>query len=187
MNLLYEHAPEYVVVRGRKIPVRTEFGAWVRLLCADKPEEIAAAVDGIFCNALPDDVTGDEVAQAIVGWLLCGTEPERAERRGGGRAKRAYDFREDGNVIFCELWEHFPTLMQKGIDFHTGRELVNMLICTEGTSMHHRAFARCGDFSGLDKERRKYWAAERRRLKLADRRTSEEMDDDLDRAIAKMF
>lgn len=53
--------------------------------------------------------------------------------------------------------------------------------------MHHRAFARCGDFSGLDKERGKYWAAERRRLKLADRRTSEEMDDDLDRAIAKMF
>lgn len=78
-------------------------------------------------------------------------------------------------MIYCELWEHYPNLMQRGISFPEGMELVKLLIANDKTALHHRAFARIGDFSKMDREQKKYW--QRERAKYALKMSQKSIDD----------
>lgn len=161
MNLLVQNAPDYIMVGGKKIHIKTDFALWVSFLIAcenENPEGILTAVSNIVEN-MPEE--RDELAGACMHWLF-GNGENKAEQPGTTSSRKmAFDFAEDGNIIYCELWEYFPHLMKRGISFHEGMELIKILLHNENTLLWHRAFARCGDFSKMDKEQRKYWQRQR--------------------------
>ena len=86
-------------------------------------------------------------------------------------------FLYDGNLIYAELWKCFPDMMKKGITYHEGIELVNLILCDDKTMLWHRAFARSGDFSHFQKEQKRYWEKERIRYRLPSKANQRNTDD----------
>lgn len=167
MNLLIEKAPDYIVVRGEKIRINTSFDVWVRffVVCSSDcgESEKINALQNVFVDGIPQTDISETVSQCFK-WLLppdnCKCEGNLSENKNN---TQAFDFSMDGSVIYCELWEYFPHLMERGISFHEGMQLIKLLLCNENTMLWHRAFARCGDFSKMDKEQKRYWQKERAR------------------------
>lgn len=181
MNLLIENTPDYIVVRGIKLKIKTDFALWVKFLLAieESNEDILTDILVEIFGEIPQNIAPKELVSAMGSWLFQCNEKADTGRNNGG--KSAFDFNADGNIIFCELWQYFPQLMEKGISFPQGLELIKLLMQNEKTILSHRAFARCGDFSKLSKEQRSYWQKER--SKYAIKMKQEEIDN----AIASMF
>lgn len=164
MNLLIEQAPDYIVVGGEKIKINTSFSSWVRFFIAYDEQDgtaIENALKDIFPEGIPETDISETMAECIK-WLFPADstkhEGNYSENKNGALA---FDFAMDGNIIYCELWEYFPHLMERGITFHEGMQLIKILMSDERTLLYHRAFARCGDFSKMDKEQKAYWIKER--------------------------
>lgn len=163
MNLLIDTAPDYIVVRGKKIKINTSFNVWVEFFVACKSgnqENVEAVMLKIF-GEIPEGNPEEIIAECIK-WLFY--EEEKTEGNICSKQKNTsspFDFEIDGNVIYCELWEYFPHLMQRGISYHEGMELIKLLMHNDKTVLWHRSFARCGDFSKMDKEQKKYWQKQR--------------------------
>lgn len=175
MNLLTDNAPDYIEVGGKQYKINTDFVAWVRFLVAIESKEETKVVDalkGVFLT-VPNNVNMSDLINAIQNWLSL-SEERFAASQGNTTSQTAFDFDIDGNIIYCELWEYFPHLMSNGFSFHTGIELIKLLISNDKTMMHHRAFARCGDFSKLSKEQKEYWVKER--AKYAIKAKQEDID-----------
>lgn len=179
MNLLVEKAPDYIVVGGDKIKINTSFDIWIDFIIhlGSKEDEKALNVllTEIFIDGCPNtDLT--ETVKACFVWMFppddCRCEGNFSSNKTGAQA---FDFVMDGNVIYCELWEYFPHLMEHGITFHEGMQLIKLLLSNENTMLWHRAFARCGDFSKMDKEQKKYWQQERARWAI--KKTQADIDD----------
>lgn len=163
MNLLIDTAPDYIVVRGKKIKINTSFGVWVKFIVASKKDDAAmaqSALDEIF-GKMPTE-SPQEVMSQCLKWLYTETNKSNGNNsQSNGNSSVPFDFDVDGNVIYCELWEYFPHLMERGISYHEGMELIKLLMHNDDTMLWHRAFARCGDFSKMDKEQKKYWQKQR--------------------------
>ena len=184
MNLLIEKAPGFITVGGRKIRIDTSFNVWVRFFVAyDKQDEkdMAAILQDIFLDGIPQ-TNLQETVSACAKWLFpddydkC--EGNSSENKNGAQA---FDFTMDGNIIYCELWEYFPHLMERGITFHEGIQLIKILMSNDNTMLYHRAFARCGDFSKMDKEQKRYWQKERAKWAIAANQSN------IDDVLAKAF
>lgn len=177
MNLLIETAPDFIEVGGKKINIKTDFVIWVKFLIAigENDEQMTALVLKDIFGEIPTDIEVKEMTTAIMNWLYSAQERVNISVDNKSTSRSAFDFSLDGNIIFCELWEHFPHLMQQGVSFQTGLELIKLLISNEKTMMYHRAFARCGDFSKMSKEQKAYWVKER--AKYAIKATQEDIDD----------
>lgn len=165
MNLLIDTAPNYIVVRGKKININTSFSVWVEFLiaCGTGDKEKTKNVMLKIFEKVPNE-NAEEVITECVRWLFSeststGTNNKEADKSPSSPA--SFDFEIDGNVIYCELWEYFPHLMQRGITYHEGMELIKLLMHNDKTMLWHRAFARTGDFSKMDKEQKKYWQNQR--------------------------
>lgn len=185
MNLLINKAPDYIIVGGEKLSIRTDFSLWVAFIVSCEKSDsdgILAAITNIVGELPPKQ---DEFIQACINWLF----PKNAESQQSPVQKSImqqvpFDFEMDGNVIYCELWEYFPHLMERGISFHEGVELIKILLHNENTIMWHRAFARCGDFSQMNKEQQKYWQKQRALYAVKNRNVSQE---DRDRWLYNAF
>lgn len=184
MNLLTEKSPDYIMVGGRKTAIKTDFALWVKfLISCDKGDcfAIAAAVTEIAGEV---QANHGEFITACIKWMFCGEEREKDLKKSDTSPRIPFDFDTDGNVIYCELWQYFPELMKKGISFHEGLELIKILLHNENTVLWHRAFARCGDFSKMDKEQQKYWNAQRAIYRIKGKHVSQE---DRDRWLYNAF
>ena len=163
MNLLIDTAPDYIVVRGKKIKINTSFNVWVEFFIAcrsDNQENIGNVMLKIF-DTIPD-ADAEEIIAECIKWLFYEGEKTNGDTHSNTKTSSPpFDFEIDGNVIYCELWEYFPHLMQRGITYHEGMELIKLLMHNDKTVLWHRSFARCGDFSKMDKEQKKYWQKQR--------------------------
>lgn len=176
MNLLVENTSNYIIIKNKKIPIKTDFSVWVNLIISVKKndiEKITNSIEDIF-GGIPTDFNFEDFIEAFPKWLWNETDEDINKTSTEQVQRTAFDFNDDGNIIYCELYQYFPQLMQKGISFHEGLELIKILLSNENTILHHRAYARCGDFSKLDKERRKYWQQER--AKYAVKISQKELD-----------
>lgn len=177
MNLLIENPSDFIEVGGNKLEIKTDFVVWVKFLIAaeqDDKEMTVSVINDIF-GKIPTEVDVQELISAINNWLYQAQEKANITGENNTTSRTAFDFNADGNIIFCELWEYFPHLMQQNISFQAGLELIKLLMSNEKTMMHHRAFARCGDFSKMSKELKMYWQKER--AKYAIRAKQEDVDD----------
>lgn len=185
MNLLIDKAPDYIVVGGKKIKINTSFNVWVEFMISMDNKENEKAfnvlINKIFVEGCPNTDLSETV-KACFSWMFpadnCKSEGNFSGNKNGAPA---FDFSMDGNVIYCELWEHFPQLMEHGITFHEGIQLIKLLLSNENTMLWHRAFARCGDFSKMDREQKKYWQKERARWAI------KKTQDDIDDVFSKAF
>lgn len=189
MNLLIEKAPGYIVIGGKKERINTSFDIWIKFFIACEKcdgEAMESVIKDIFVDGMPQaDIK--ETAEGCLKWLFpdnkCKNEGGSSENEGG---TQAFDFSIDGNVIYCELWEYFPHLMQRGMTFHEGMQAVKLLLCNEDTLLWHRAFARCGDFSKMNKEQKRYWEKERAKYRLPIK-NEEKNQREIDRVFSKAF
>ena len=163
MNLLIENAPDYIIVGGKKIKIKTDFALWVKFIIScqkNDKEKLYNSICEIFDNNIPDNV--NECFEQCQKWLFPDEKKQTSTtEKTNNNHQKPFDFDMDGSVIYCELWEYFPNLMQRGISFHEGMELIQILMMNDKTVLWHRAFARCGELSKLDKEQRKYWQKQR--------------------------
>lgn len=179
MNLLISKAPGYIEIGGKKLSIKTDFELWVSFVVScenNDADGILAAILNIF-EELPTNQ--EEFIQACINWMFPDNEKENKNVTENNNTlfQTPFDFEEDGNVIYCELWEYFPHLMERGISFHEGMELIKLLLHNENTELWHRAFARCGDFSKMDKEQQKYWQKQRAQYRIKKSRISQEDKD----------
>ena len=183
MNLLIETPSDFIEVGGRKLKIKTDFAIWVKFLIAigDNDGGMTVRVLNDIFGAIPDDLDVRELIAAIMDWLYQSRNRVKTEDAGNTTSKTAFDFGADGNIIFCELWEYFPHLMQQGISFQAGLELIKLLISNENTTMYHRAFARCGDFSNMGKEQKQYWMKERAKYAICAKQ------EDVDSVLSNAF
>ena len=180
MNLLIENAPDYIMVRGIKIPIKTDFQVWVRFIIASEDnnmENIKNSLIEIF-GGIPSSDIYDEISNSIFEWLTGIKNRNKIKKNGSSNNKIIFDFKADGNIIYCELWQYFPELMKKGISYHEGMELIKILLNNEDTVLWHRAYARGGDFSKLDKEQKKYWQKERAKYTIKSNEKQSELSID---------
>lgn len=176
MNLLVNKAPDYITVGGKKLSIKTDFALWISFVIScenNDTDGILKAISDIFEEVPPQQ---DEFISACMEWLFPDNEKggKKTAQKQNAMNRIPFDFEVDGNVIYCELWEYFPHLMERGISFHEGIELIKLLLHNENTMMWHRAFARCGDFSKMDKEQQKYWRQQRAQYRIKNRRISQE-------------
>lgn len=185
MNLLMQTSPDYITVGAEKIPIKTDFFLWVRFVAAFEKGDGEGLIKSIFLIAGDNVKINDAFITACISWLFpeSGKAKKKAKKSAGAQSA-AFQFEADGNVIFCELWQYFPALMQRGISFHEGIELIKLLLHNEKTMLWHRAFARCGSFEGMSKEQQKYWNRQRRIYKIKDGSISQE---ELDRRLYNSF
>ena len=182
MNLLTDQTPDFIEVGGFKLKIKTDFVLWIKFISAIEQKDrktLVNVMNEIF-EKYPADVNEEELLNAILDWLWKFEEDTNVKTEKSNGAK-AFDFLVDGNVIFCELWEYFPHLMEKGLTFQQGIELIKLLLNNEKTVLYHRAFARCGDFSKMRKEMKKYWPKER--AKYAIKMSEEDFDDVFSKAF----
>lgn len=168
MNLLTDTTPDYLTVGGETVKIQTDLSVWVKFLITTEngdADAIMNILDDIFFGKVPTNIEPKMLIKGIQDWLWqCENNAFNNSKPTEG--KDAFDFEADGNVIFCELWEHFPHLMERGVSFPQGLELIKLLISNEDTVLHHRAFARCGDFSKMDKDMRAYWQKEHHKYRI---------------------
>lgn len=177
MNLLTDKTPDYLKIGGKRLKIKTDFALWVKFLITIEHDDAVTVMNMLsdIFGEVPTNVEPKELIQHIRNWLWqCEnkTFTDNAENTG----KQAFDFEVDGNIIFCELWEYFPHLMQQGVSFPQGLELIKLLMSNENSVLHHRAFARTGDFSKMDKEMKKYWQKERAKYALK-KQSKQDIDD----------
>lgn len=187
MNLLIDSTPDFITVGGFIYKCDADFKKWVKYIIATESGDADAvnnALHDIFGDIkIPKRLTG-EFINAVFAWMF----PESTDnKKTTGQNEKAYDFEVDGNVIYAELWQYFPNLMQRGISWHEGIELIRLLVNNKNTELHHKAFARVGNFSNMSKDERKYWNEERAKLKLPDKRTERQKQDDFDAAMSGLF
>lgn len=178
MNLLTDSPPDFIEVGRTKIKIKTDFALWAKFLIAIGKQDYSTVINvlGDIFEEIPKYTEPKMLIPAINDWLWQ-FKDETGSGAGGQNttSKQSFDFAADGNILYCELWEHFPHLMERGISFPEGVELIKILISDETTVMHHRAFARCGDFSKMNKDMRAYWQKER--AKYAIKAKQEDIDD----------
>ena len=163
MNLLIESAPDYLVVRGKKININTDFALWVEFFIASKHNDVNGVKRALLkiLHEIPE-CSVEELMTACIQWSNGNDKADNGPRKSGSiTSSPPFDFEEDGNVIYCELWEYFPKLMDRGISYHEGIELIKILLHNEDTMLWHRAFARTGDFSKMSTEQKNYWQKQR--------------------------
>lgn len=167
MNLLTDKTPDFIEVGGKRLRIKTDFALWVKFLIIIESDDTIALMNilsDIF-NEIPTDIEPKELIYHIQEWLWqCENKTFTDNSQNTG--KQSFDFSVDGNIIYCELWEYFPHLMQQGVSFPQGLELIKLLMSNEKTVLHHRAFARDGDFSKMSADMKKYWQGERAKYAL---------------------
>lgn len=176
MNLLCEKAPDFLVIGGEKIKIKTDFFVWVKFLTAFETNDVFKlenALVEIFGKA-PDIKNFDFILQAMKDWLNLTDENYF---KGGKKGAPCLSFFYDGNLIYAELWKYFPDMMKRGITYHEGTELLNLILCDDKTMLWHRAFARSGDFSKLDKEQKTFWEKERIKYRLPQKINTQNTDE----------
>ena len=185
MNLLIDNTPDYIMVGGKKIPIKTDFKLWAAfwIACAEGSADKIKECIGKITDDIPED--SQSFAAACITWMF----PDKAKDGKKTNSKnimsrQPFDFAADGNIIYCELWQYFPTLMERGISFHEGMELIKILLHNESTMMWHIAFARCGDFSKMEKSQRDYWQRQRQIYSIANKAVTQE---DRDRWLYNAF
>lgn len=174
MNLLTEKVPDFLIVGDEKIKIKTDFFLWVNFIIAcenNNVNEIERTISDLT-EKIPKCV--EKFASACINWLFPESSKSKKASTGNQKAKKSFDFDADGNIIYCELWQHFPNLMERGITFHEGMELIKLLLHNENTMLWHVAFARCGDFSKMDKEHKEYWLKERKKFLIKSSNLSQE-------------
>lgn len=182
MNLLTDKTPDFLIVGGEKINIKTDFFVWVRFLISFEKNDIEA-VERSFVEifgGVPNKSAYADIINAIYEWLNLADE---SYFKSGKKNAECISFQYDGNVIYAEMWKYFPHMMKKGITYQEGMELINLLLGDEKTNLWHRAYARSGDFSKLDKEQKKYWEKERIKYRLPLKNKQENTDDILSRAF----
>ncbi len=183
MNLLTDISPDFIEIEGVKLKIKTDFTLWVKFLVAVGKEDNDNIIN-VLCDIFEKILANTNPKALISGinkWLWCCKDETHHTGAVDTTSKQAFDFEVDGNIIYCELWQYFPHLMKRGISFHEGMELIKILISNEDTVLHHRAFARCGDFSKMNKDMRKYWQNER--AKYAIKATQQDIDDVFSKAF----
>lgn len=178
MNLLIEKAPDYIVIRGEKININTSFETWVDFLISAKKNDISRvkrALLKILCTIPKCNIS--EIITECVKWSFnTSSDKQSIETSESKNTAVPFDFDVDGNIIYCELWEYFPHLMERGISYHEGVELIKILMHNENTMLWHRAFARTGNFSEMSKEQKKYWQKQRAIWVIPDAAKQDDID-----------
>lgn len=176
MNLLTDTTPDYLQIGKTRLKIKTDFALWVKFIILTENNDVSAItnlLDEIF-EQLPTNIEPKELVKHISEWLWQCENKTFKDSEQKTTSRQAFDFSADGNIIFCELWEYFPHLMQQGISFPQGMELIKLLLSNEKTVLFHRAHARCGDFSKFSKEMKEYWLKER--AKYAIKAKQEDID-----------
>lgn len=179
MNLIFDKAPDFITVGGIKITLLTDFQIWVRFILAVESKN-SAEVERTFLEIFggaPNPEYWQEFISGIEEWLSIPLS--NANEKGGGRRnKPCFDFEADSTVIYTEFKKYFDIDLQRDkISYHHGLALIECLLSDESTMLWHRAFARCGNFSKMDKKQREFWQKERRKYTL---KKSFESQEDLD-------
>ena len=189
MSILTRKLPEGIVIEGRFYPVYTDFKNWLKIseILEEERHITPSVLSRIFAlsyKILPE--TADEAFSGVLRFLSCGKKTEEKEE-GGRNKSRIFSFGEDAELIYAAFFSQY------GIDLYKA-SMHWFLFCALFSSLEerHKLFEviniRAAKLTDIkDKQKRAYFAKMKRKYSLKDRRTEEEMSEDIAKSMEAGF
>lgn len=188
MSILTEPLPDYVVVRGEKYRVNTDFRVWLKFTSlafekftnAQKAFEIIALVYERIPSNLIDGL------KALLEFYNLNREREEINE-GKSVSVRAYDFEHDASSIYAAFRQQYGIdLLNDNLHWWEFRALLDNL--TEDTAFIKTVQYRNMDLSEIKSdELRKHYAKMKHRCRLPEKRTEAEIEEEFNKQFSGMF
>ena len=179
-NIIFGKAPDFITVNGKKYPIRTDFRIWIRyaLIISDEsltPSERASEVIEMCLVPphLPENI--GETLRALADFYSAGKAADGSAKRG----ERVFDFGEDEQLIYAAFMQQYGIdLTACDMHWHKFRALFTSL--AKDTKFCEAVSVRSMDLNLVsDKKLREKWRRLKQLYALPDRRTAEQMENDI--------
>ncbi len=185
MSILTKELPDYIMVKGEKCPIKTDFKVWLRFseivgsseLDAEKLVEIFK----LLFEKLPPDMI--EALKAIFEFYSHTDEETKKEKE----HKKIFDFEYDADLIFSSFMQQYKIdLSEASMHWWKFKALFQSL--SEDTKFMEVIKYRSIKLSDIkDKKQRKFYAKMKAAHKLPDTRSEAQKERDLTAAFESMF
>lgn len=109
MNMLTDSVPESLTIAGTEYEINTDYSVWLKfeMLLSDEVEDSKATLLDIkkliFKSEIPPDRADEEATEKILWFYRC----EKPEQKGGGSAKKIFDYDYDDGYICAAFMEQY--------------------------------------------------------------------------------
>ena len=191
MSILTENLPDYIVVRGQKCHIKTDFKVWLEFssIFDDEgvtPEKIVKVFKLLF-DKLPPNMF--EAMNGVVCFFSHSRETEGvgSTKERTREIKNYYDFEYDADLIFSGFYQQYKIdLTESNMHWWKFKALLNGL--SDETQFMKVVQYRCTDLSKIkDKEQKKFYSKMKAIYRLPDNRSAEQKEKSLNNTMELMF
>ncbi len=190
MSILTESLPEYIVVRGQKCHIKTDFKVWLEFSSVfdDEgvtPEKIIKVFKLLF-DKLPPNMF-DAMNEIISFFAHSPAENKGNKDEKRTESKKYYDFEFDADLIFSAFYQQYKIdLTESNMHWWKFKALMNGL--SDDTQFVKVVQFRSMDLSKIkDKEQKRFYSRMKALYRLPDNRSAEQKEESLNKAMEMMF
>lgn len=178
MSIITGELPQWVEYEGQRYGVYTDFRVWIKFFDAARERDIVGMLK-VYRNLPPDLETAIKLAGVFAG--------KGALPYGGGGDRRVLDYEYDAGLIYaafmgeygidlCEVTMHWYKFCALLAGLSEERRIVKIMEI-RGTNAE--------EFS--DGEKRREWRRLQRRFAIADKRSVQERDEEMEKCFAIFY
>lgn len=191
MSILTETLPDFIVVKGQKCQIKTDFKVWLEFshIFSDEqitPEKIIRIFTLMFFELPPNML---EAMNGLVSFFSHSQETKGTSSRKENKkeTKKYYDFEYDADLIFSGFYQQYKIdLTESNMHWWKFKALLNGL--SDETQFMKVVQYRCTDLSKIkDKEQKKFYSKMKVLYRLPDNRSVEQKEKSLNNAMESMF
>lgn len=192
MSILTEPLRDFVEIGGKRYGVNTDFRTWLKIAAIltdanmEAGEKIVESVKLCYRRGtLPDNA--EEAVKAMLDFYVGEKNKAQTREVKTGKVTPMYDFENDSELIFAAFWAQY------GIDLtETNLHWHKFMALFSGLGEEHKICKimewRAADISKIkSKEQKAFYRKMQRIYRLPDKRTAEEMEADMIRALSDGF
>lgn len=189
MSILTDKLPDYITVRGKKCPIKTDFKVWLEFseLIGDGEldlKKITQAFKLLFDELPPNMI--DALCE-IFDFYSHSTKKEREDIKKEKEQKKNFDFEYDADLIFSAFMQQYKIDLSKA-NLHWWKFKALFSSLSEDTQFMEVIKYRSIKLSDIkDKKQKKFYAKMKRQYRLPDNRSEEQKERDLMSAFESMF
>ena len=187
MSILTQKLPDYLLVRGKKCPIKTDFKTWLVFSeLIGNSEELSAKIPQIFglvFYELPPNLF--DALTAMMEFY--GKSKKDDNKNADSNAKKLFDFEYDAELIYSAFVQQYKIdLCDEDIHWWKFKALFEGL--SEDTHFMKVMQYRGMDLSKIkDKEQKNFYKKMKRLYRLPDNRCEEEKETDFINSFEKLF
>ncbi len=189
MSILTEKPPDYIIVRGERCPIKTDFKVWLEFssLFGNGEFDLMKVTEcfKLLFDELPPNMI--EALKEIFNFYSHSPSKESEDNRREKEQKRNFDFEYDADLIFSAFMQQYKIdLSEASMHWWKFKALFSSL--SEDTQFMEVLKYRSVKLSDIkDKKQKKFYSKMKRHYRLPDNRSEEQKEQDLTSAFESMF